>query len=52
MMLKLAAERWSWKQLLRQRLFATREREPRSSLALYRREWTKGSPRHTARHDF
>jgi len=52
MVLGLVTERWRWEQTLRQRLFSDRECVPARWLTLYRRAWTKNSPRHTARHAF
>ena len=52
MMLGLSDKRWSWEQVLRQRLFPTRAQVPHSWITLYRRAWSRGLPRHTARHAY
>jgi hypothetical protein len=52
MQVGLTTQRWSWKQMLRQRLFPTREPVPASWLTLYRKAWTPEAPRHTKVHAY
>ncbi len=50
MELGLAAERWSWKRLLAQRLFPSRLDVPDAWMRIYRREWTIPALGNTTRH--